>query len=86
MILKFKLFTQDIINNFDGYYGFFGIDAILDKNDNIFLLEINPRLTTSYIGLRSSLGFNPAIFLEDIDYEFNISDNKIFLEQIKDDK
>ena len=86
MNLKFKLFTQDIINNFDGYYGFFGIDAILDKNDNIFLLEINPRLTTSYIGLRSSLGFNPAVFLEDIDYKFKISDNKIFLEQIKDDK
>ena len=86
MNIEFKLFTQSVMNNFYGEYGFFGIDAILDKNNNIFLLEINPRLTTSYIGLRSSLGFNPAILLEDIDHKFNINNNKIFLEKIKNER
>jgi predicted ATP-grasp superfamily ATP-dependent carboligase len=39
------------------------------ENDKIYVVEINPRLTTSYVGLREAIGHNPA---------------KIILESIKD--
>lgn len=42
-----------------GLWGYAGIDLILtDKGPRV--LEINPRLTTSYAALRQALGFNPA--------------------------
>ncbi|MBA3697113.1 MAG: ATP-grasp domain-containing protein [Methylotenera sp.] len=44
--------------------GFAGIDVILDKG-NIYVVEINPRITTSYIGLRESLDYNPAQLILD---------------------
>lgn len=31
----------------DGYLGYAGIDVMVDKDDNIFILECNPRFTTS---------------------------------------
>ena len=39
--------------------GYVGIDVIVD-DDEIIVVEINPRLTTSYVGLRESIGTNPA--------------------------
>jgi predicted ATP-grasp superfamily ATP-dependent carboligase len=36
-----------------------GVDLIL-ADDSVQLVEINPRLTTSYIGLRQVAGMNPA--------------------------
>jgi len=32
-----------------GYKGFFGLDFILDKKEELFLLECNPRLTASFV-------------------------------------
>ncbi|MFX0102647.1 MAG: ATP-grasp domain-containing protein [Candidatus Hodarchaeota archaeon] len=32
--------------------GFFGLDFILDKNHCIHVVEVNPRLTTSFVGLK----------------------------------
>lgn len=40
-------------------WGYVGVDLI-DGPGGPVVLEINPRLTTSYIGLRRSLGLNPA--------------------------
>jgi predicted ATP-grasp superfamily ATP-dependent carboligase len=40
-------------------WGFAGIDMIAGKH-GLQVLEVNPRLTTSYVGLHESLGFNPA--------------------------
>ncbi|MFX1379211.1 MAG: ATP-grasp domain-containing protein [Promethearchaeota archaeon] len=40
--------------------GYFGIDFIEDNNKLFTFIEINPRLTTSYIGLRNILNFNCA--------------------------
>lgn len=57
---------------------FFGIDAILENNGNIVFLEINPRLTTSYAGLKKTLGFNPAIFFSKPNYKHDINNNKVF--------
>jgi hypothetical protein len=41
------------------FRGYFGIDFIKKADNSIFFIEINPRLTTSYIGIRNILGYNP---------------------------
>ena len=40
-----------------GLIGYIGIDIII-KNSNIYIVEINPRFTTSFIGLHESVGIN----------------------------
>ncbi len=40
-------------------WGYVGIDLI-DGREGPVVLEINPRLTTSYVGLADSIGVNPA--------------------------
>lgn len=40
-------------------WGYAGID-LMRTGGELFVLEINPRLTTSYAGLRKSTGLNPA--------------------------
>jgi predicted ATP-grasp superfamily ATP-dependent carboligase len=40
-------------------WGYVGVDVI-DGPEGPVVLEINPRLTTSYIGLAESIGINPA--------------------------
>ncbi|GAG78582.1 unnamed protein product, partial [marine sediment metagenome] len=39
--------------NFSEFSGYFGIDFMRTKDSKLFFIEINPRLTTSYIGLRN---------------------------------
>ena len=42
-----------------GLRGFVGVDLILDEQaPGVSVVEINPRLTTSYVGLRAALGQN----------------------------
>ena len=43
-------------------WGFVGIDLVLTPSGPI-VIEINPRLTSSYIGLKSTLNINPTNFL-----------------------
>ncbi|HYN53414.1 MAG TPA: ATP-grasp domain-containing protein [Methylotenera sp.] len=50
-----------------GLNGYVGIDVIVDAG-NIYTVEINPRITTSYIGLRESLNSNPAQWILDLIY------------------
>lgn len=45
-----------------GLSGIFGIDLILTA-DGPVVVEVNPRLTTAYAGLRAALGINPATLL-----------------------
>jgi predicted ATP-grasp superfamily ATP-dependent carboligase len=40
-------------------WGYVGIDLI-DGDSGPLVLEVNPRLTTSYVGLRQAIGANPA--------------------------
>lgn len=42
-----------------GLRGYVGIDVVLTQNGPV-VMEINPRLTTSYVGLHASIGCNPA--------------------------
>lgn len=44
---------------FKGLRGYVGVDLVLTSSSPV-VMEINPRLTTSYVGLRRVLGFNPA--------------------------
>jgi predicted ATP-grasp superfamily ATP-dependent carboligase len=42
-----------------GLKGYVGVDMVL-ANEGPVVMEVNPRLTISYIGLRKAVGFNPA--------------------------
>jgi tyramine---L-glutamate ligase len=54
---------QDIVSNIakaiPDLWGYVGIDLI-ETAEEIFILEINPRLTTSYVGIYEGLGINCA--------------------------
>jgi predicted ATP-grasp superfamily ATP-dependent carboligase len=45
--------------------GYVGVDLV-DGDDGPLVLEINARLTTSYVGLRAALGVNPAALVLDV--------------------
>ena len=55
---KLSLVLKNIGNlKIEGYYG---IDFIEKYNGSFNFIEINPRLTTSYIGIRNSINLNCA--------------------------
>jgi len=56
---RFEPLARAVAAAFPGLWGYVGIDAICTP-EAIRVLEINPRLTTSYAGLRAALGVNPA--------------------------
>jgi predicted ATP-grasp superfamily ATP-dependent carboligase len=51
--------------------GYVGADMVIDDQGQAHLLEINPRLTTSYAGLSSALGCNAAGLVIDLLYNDN---------------
>lgn len=65
--LAFERVAQQIIEAIPGLKGYVGVDLVVD-NENIYVVEINPRLTTSYVGLRQASGVNPARMLLDLFY------------------
>lgn len=69
---RFETLARKVAKMLPDAAGYIGVDVIVDvENDKIYVVEINPRLTTSYVGLREAIGHNPA---------------KIILESIKDSK
>lgn len=59
------ILAQNALRNFVGLNGWVGVDLILGpdtKGSNDFVFEINPRLTTAYLGARHHLQVNPASF------------------------
>jgi len=46
-------------------WGIIGVD-IIDTDEGLQVLEVNPRVTTSYVGLRESIGINPAAMVLDL--------------------
>ncbi len=48
-----------------GLWGYVGVDLVLAEQGPV-VLEINPRLTTSYCGLRRALGINTAAMVLDL--------------------
>ena len=61
--LKTKL--EDILKCVDlsAFKGYFGIDFVKKADNSLSFIEINPRLTTSYIGIRNIIEFNPMALL-----------------------
>jgi len=56
---------EDILKCVDlsAFKGYFGIDFVKRADDSLSFIEINPRLTTSYVGIRNVLEFNPMELL-----------------------
>lgn len=55
----FEQLANQVAAAFSDLAAYVGIDVIV-QNEEIFVVEINPRLTTSYVGLREATGVNPA--------------------------
>jgi predicted ATP-grasp superfamily ATP-dependent carboligase len=51
--------ARSTVKCFKGLRGYVGVDLVLTSSGPV-VVEVNPRLTTSYVGLRRVLGFNPA--------------------------
>lgn len=61
--LAFKR-AKEIVQAIPGLKGYVGIDLVLTDHDAV-VIEVNPRLTTSYVGVRQVLGQNPAALILD---------------------
>jgi len=62
--------------------GYIGVDVIIHKN-GISVLEINPRLTTSYVSLHKAMGCNPAELLLDLLYNSRFSSQAFHMPAIQ---
>jgi len=51
--------AEKIVKSFRDLRGYGGVDLVLTEEEAV-AIEVNPRLTTSYIGLRRVVNFNPA--------------------------
>ena len=56
--------AQKLVEAFPGLRGYVGVDVVLTEFQ-VFVVDVNPRLTTSYIGLRQLGDFNIAQLLVD---------------------
>ncbi|MFM9912785.1 MAG: ATP-grasp domain-containing protein [Methylophilaceae bacterium] len=72
----FDVVAQQVAKALPQLAGYVGVDVMVD-GDCITVLEINPRLTTSYVGLRQATGLNPARLVLDVLY------NGIMAERMK---
>lgn len=77
---KIRSFGESVLNKIKGLNGFIGIDLIVSKDEKnlneIYLIEINPRITTSVCGLFNQM--NPPVnlmqFKSDLNFKkFNTS-------------
>lgn len=63
---RFEIIAEKIAKMLPDALGYMGIDVIIDTETNsIFVLDINPRLTTSYVGLAQAIAYNPAQLILD---------------------
>jgi predicted ATP-grasp superfamily ATP-dependent carboligase len=63
---KFETIARKIARMLPDALGYIGVDLIVDTaNNKIYVLEINPRLTTSYVGLHDALNYNPPKLILD---------------------
>ena len=62
---QLKTQIEDILKSVDlsAFKGYFGIDFVKKADNSLSFIEINPRLTTSYVGIRNVIEFNPMDLL-----------------------
>lgn len=51
--------AKRVVESFSGLRGYIGVDLVLAE-DKVYVIEVNPRLTTSYVGLRKVANNNIA--------------------------
>lgn len=61
----FEPVAADVARAMPGLWGYVGVDLI-DRPDGPVVIEINPRLTTSYVGLCEAVGGSPAALVMDL--------------------
>jgi tyramine---L-glutamate ligase len=57
--VAFESVATKIAQTLPDLAGYVGIDVLV-QGEEVIVVEINPRLTTSYVGLTSAIGVNPA--------------------------
>ncbi|MDP3776743.1 ATP-grasp domain-containing protein [Methylotenera sp.] len=64
---RFETIARKIAKMLPDALGYIGVDVIIDTDNEskIYVVEINPRLTTSYVGLEQALDYNPAKLILD---------------------
>lgn len=71
MVMHWRAFeglAERIARALPGLAGYVGVDVIVGEAGDITVLEINPRLTTSYAAMRVATGVNPARLILDLLY------------------
>lgn len=63
----FESVASKVASAIPGLAGYIGIDVIVREHE-IMVLEVNPRLTTSFAGLQGATGCNPARLVVDMFY------------------
>lgn len=61
---EFKSLALRVLAAIPGLWGYVGIDFIVTENGPV-VLEVNPRMTVSHVGLHASLGVNPIQIILD---------------------
>lgn len=62
---RYQDIVTDIAKAFPDLWGYAGIDLI-ETAEEIKVLEINPRLTTSFVGIQAALGINTCLCVLDL--------------------
>lgn len=66
--------AQTAVKSLTGLRGYIGVDMVLTRKGPV-VMEINPRLTTSYVGLREVVNFNPAQAIIDAIFKRRLPEN-----------
>lgn len=69
---EFERLAKEVAHAIPALSGYIGVDVVM-HGEGISVLEINPRLTTSYAGLHRAIGHNPAGLLLDLLYNSRFS-------------
>jgi predicted ATP-grasp superfamily ATP-dependent carboligase len=67
---RYAQLASAVVAALPGLWGYFGIDFI-DTAEGPVVVEVNPRLTTSYAGLREALGINAARLVLDLPHSID---------------
>jgi tyramine---L-glutamate ligase len=63
---RFETIARKLAKAMPDALGYLGVDVIVDTElDVMYVIDINPRLTTSYVGLREAISMNPAQLILD---------------------
>jgi predicted ATP-grasp superfamily ATP-dependent carboligase len=66
--------AKQIVKSFKGLRGYVGVDLVLTEEKPV-VIEVNPRLTASYIGMRKVVDFNVAQAIIDSVLEYKLPRN-----------